>query len=196
MSGRPALHLAQDPAADALLTADPFALLVGMLLDQQFPMERAFAGPALIARRTGVERLDPAEIAAADPQAFGAVMAGPPAVHRYHQSMGRRVQELAAFVRDTYDGDGAAVWRGAADGASLLARVRALPGFGERKARIFVALLGKQLDVRPAGWQEAAGEFGEPGRRSVADVVDADTLLEVREHKRAAKAAAKAAAQS
>ena len=183
----PRLHIAQDEAADALLARDPFALLVGMLLDQQFPMERAFAGPAVIAQRMGVDGLDPAAVADADPQEFARLMAGPPAVHRYHSSMAGRVQALAAHVRDVYDGDASRLWLEARDGAELAARLRALPGFGEQKVRIFVALLGKQFGVRPPGWEEAAGVYATPGRRSVADVVDAVSLQEVRDHKRALK---------
>jgi uncharacterized HhH-GPD family protein len=183
----PRLHIAQDEAADALLARDPFALLVGMLLDQQFPMERAFAGPAVIAQRMGVDGLDPAAVADADPQEFSRLMAGPPAVHRYHSSMAGRVQALAAHVRDVYDGDASRLWLEARDGAELAARLRALPGFGEQKVRIFVALLGKQFGVRPPGWEEAAGVYATPGRRSVADVVDAVSLQEVRDHKRALK---------
>jgi uncharacterized HhH-GPD family protein len=186
------LRIAQEPGADELLSRDPFALLVGMLLDQQFPMERAFAGPALIAERIGTtDRLDPATIAAYEPAAFTAVMTGPPAVHRYPGSMGARVQALAQVVLDAYDGDAAAIWRDVPDGASLLARLKALPGFGDQKARIFVALLGKQLGVRPPGWADAAGAYAVEGaRRSVADVVDPQTLAEVRAFKQEAKAAA------
>ena len=185
------LHLAGDPAADELLARDPFALLVGMLLDQQFPMERAFAGPALIAQRLGTTDLDPAAIAAHDPEAFTALMTGPPAVHRFPGSMGERVQKVAAFVVDTYDGDASALWNTATTGAELLKRVKALPGFGDQKARILVALLGKQLGVQPEGWREAAGGYGEEGStRSVADVVDAESLGKVRAFKKAKKAAA------
>ncbi len=191
MAEIPRLHIAQDEAADALLARDPFALLVGMLLDQQFPMERAFAGPAVIAQRMGVQDLDPRAVAAADPQEFARLMAAPPAVHRYHSSMAGRVQALAAHVRDEYDGDASGLWREAGSGAELAARLRALPGFGEQKVRIFVALLGKQFGVRPPGWEEAAGAYATPGRRSVADVVDAASLQEVRDHKRALKQAAR-----
>ena len=192
MTDAPArLHLAQDPAADALLATDPFALLVGMLLDQQFPMERAFAGPYLIAQRLGIDRLDPAVVADADPEAFAVLMAGPPAVHRYHRNMAGRVQALAAYVVRTCGGDASAIWRDVADGRELFARVRALPGFGDQKARIFVALLGKQFGVRPPGWEQAAGDYATPGRRSVADVVDETTLQEVREYKRTMKAKAR-----
>ena len=149
------LTIAQDPAADRVLSEDPFALLCGMLLDQQFPMERAFAGPAKVLERFGT--LDPAAVAAADPEAFADLCATPPAVHRYGRSMAGRIQALAVVVRDEYAGDASALWRDAATGAELVGRVRALPGFGEQKAKIFTALLGKQLGVRrPAGSRRAA----------------------------------------
>ena len=185
-----ALTIAQDPTADRVLTEDPFALLVGMLLDQQFPMERAFAGPAKVLERFGT--LDPAALADADPEAFADLCATPPAVHRYGRSMAGRIQALAAVVRDEYAGDATAIWRDVPTGAALVARVRALPGFGEQKARIFTALLGKQLGVRPEGWEQACGAYSEPGSfRSVADVVDAESLQKVRDFKKAAKAAAR-----
>jgi uncharacterized HhH-GPD family protein len=187
-----AVNITGEPAADALLDRDPFSLLVGMLLDQQFPMERAFAGPARIAERLGVDHLDPAEIAAQDPEAFAAMCAVPPAVHRYPGSMAGRVQALAAVVLDQYGGDAAALWLTAGSGAELYARLKALPGFGDAKARIFVALLGKQRGVRPAGWEKAAGAYAEDGSyRSVADVVDPASLLKVRAFKQEQKAAAK-----
>ena len=182
------LRITGDPAADAVLD-DPFALLVGMLLDQQFPMERAFAGPAKIRERFG--SLDPAVIAATDPQEFAALCAEPPAVHRYPGSMASRIQALAGHVVATYAGDAAALWRTAPTGAELLSRLRALPGFGDAKARIFVALLGKQLCVRPPGWREAAGDYAADGHRSVADVVDQESLAKVREHKQRMKAASR-----
>jgi uncharacterized HhH-GPD family protein len=189
----PVLSLAQEPAADALLSADPFALLVGMLLDQQFPMERAFAGPQRLAERLGCERLDPAALAALDPEALATVMARPPVVHRYPRAMAARIQALAAVVVDTYGADAAQVWQDPGTGRELLARLARLPGFGDQKARIFLALLGKQLGVRPPGWREAAGAYGEAGsRRSVADVVDPASLAEVRAFKREQKEAAKA----
>jgi uncharacterized HhH-GPD family protein len=190
------LHLALDPEADALLSRDPFALLTGMLLDQQFPMERAFAGPRTLAQRLGTpEGLDPVAVAGYDPQAFADLMARPPAVHRFPGSMAGRVQALARVVTDEYDADAARLWTTATSGAELFARLRALPGFGDQKARIFTALLGKQLGVRPAGWREAAGAYGEDGsRRSVADVVDAVSLGEVRSYKQEMKRAAKKAA--
>jgi uncharacterized HhH-GPD family protein len=180
-----------EPAADRLLDSDPFALLTGMLLDQQFPMERAFAGPQKIAERLGVDRLDPAAIAALDPEEFSALCATPPAVHRYPGSMAGRIQALARTVLDEYGGDTASLWTGADSGAELLRRLRALPGFGEAKARIFVALLGKQRGVRPAGWEDAAGNYADTGSfRSVADVVDPASLAQVRAFKQQQKQAA------
>ncbi len=185
------LHIAQDPVADEVLSTDPFALLTGMLLDQQFPMERAFAGPAKVLERFGT--LDPAAIAEADPEAFATLCATPPAVHRYGRSMGGRIQELARVVVDEYGGDAERLWREADSGADLLARLKRLPGFGDQKARIFAALVGKQLGVRPDGWEQAAGAYAEPGSfRSVADVVDQDSLDKVRAFKKEQKAAATA----
>ena len=187
----PSLQIAQDPAADKVLSEDPFALTTGMLLDQQFPMERAFAGPAKILKRFGT--LDPARIADADPEAFADLCATPPAVHRYGRSMGGRIQQLARVVVDEFDGDVTRVWTEATDGADLVRRIKALPGFGEQKAKIFAALLAKQLGVRPEGWEKACGAYAEEGSfRSVADVVDEDSLLKVRDFKKQAKAAAKA----
>jgi uncharacterized HhH-GPD family protein len=189
------LHLAQDAAADELLSREPFALLAGMLLDQQVPMEKAFVGPSVVAERLGTPgRLDPTHVAAADAEAFAHLLARPPAVHRYPVAMAGRLQALARSVLDSYAGDAALLWAEASTGAELLARLRGLPGFGEQKARIFLALLGKQLGVRPPGWREAAGTYGEDGVfRSVADVVGPESLQRVRETKRAAKAAARSA---
>ncbi len=184
------LHIAQDEHADQVLTDDPFALLSGMLLDQQFPMERAFAGPAKILDRFGT--LEPAEIAAADPERFATLCSEPPAIHRYPGSMAARVQALAAHVVAEYDGHTERLWREADSGKELMRRLLALPGFGKQKAQIFVALLGKQLDVQPEGWQEAAGVYSEPGSfRSVADVVDDRSLERVRAFKKEQKAAAR-----
>jgi uncharacterized HhH-GPD family protein len=186
------LTIAQDPQADAVLSSDPFALLCGMLLDQQFPMERAFAGPAKLLERFGT--LDPALIAAADPDAFADLAATPPAIHRYARSMAGRIQQVAAHVVEHYDGDAESIWSTAKTTPELLARLVALPGFGEQKARIFAALLGKQLGIRPRGWREAIGPYAAQGSfRSVADVVDAESLAKVRAFKQAAKAAAKEA---
>ena len=186
------LRLAQDPDADALLSRDPMALVMGMLLDQQFPLEWAFRAPWRLAQRMERTSLDAAELAGWDPEAFVKLMAGPPALHRYPAAMAERVQALCRLVVEQYGGDAAALWRTAGTGKELLARLRALPGFGEQKARIFVALLGKQLGVRPEGWREVAGPYGEDGsRRSAADVTDPETLAEVRAFKQAAKRAAK-----
>ena len=151
-----AIQIAQDEAADKVLSEDPFALLMGMLLDQQFPMERAFAGPAKVLERFG--SLDPAEIAAADPDEFAALCSTPPAVHRFPGSMATRIQALAAHVVDEYDGRTDRLWTEAGSGRELLRRLQAIPGFGKQKSQIFVALVGKQLGVQPEGWVEAAGD--------------------------------------
>jgi uncharacterized HhH-GPD family protein len=188
----PTLRLAQNPEADELLARDPLALLLGMLLDQRVPLEWAFGAPYRLAQRLGVDSLDAADIAAHDPEAFTQLMVGPPALHRYPAVMAGRIQTLCRHLVQAYGGDAAAVWRDADSGQELLRRLRALPGFGEQKARIFVALLGKQLGVCPPGWREAAGPYGEEGsRRSAADVTDADSLAEVRAFKQAAKQAAR-----
>ena len=187
----PTLWLTGDPEADELLEADPFALLIGMLLDQQFPMESAFAGPRKLADRMG--RFDPTTLAAADPEEFAALCATPPAVHRYPGSMAGRIQAVARVVVDDYDGDVTRMWtHGDPDAAEVLRRLKALPGFGDQKARIFLALLGKQRGVQPTGWREVAGDYGTDGaRRSIADVTDEASLAEVRATKKAAKAAAR-----
>ncbi len=187
-----AICLAQQPEADALLTRDPLALLIGMVLDQQFPLERAFAGPWVLTQRLGYTP-GAAELASYDADALAAVFAQPPCIHRFPGSMAARVQQMCAHLIEVYDGDAAAVWTGAKTGEELLSRLRAVPGFGEQKAKIFLALLGKQLGVRPRGWREAAGVYGEDGaKRSVADITGPDSLLEVRAYKQQMKAAAKA----
>ncbi|MDT5285640.1 MAG: hypothetical protein QOF88_529 [Mycobacterium sp.] len=188
------LQLVQDPAADELLESNPFALLAGMLLDQQIPMEVAFAGPKKIADRMGA--VDAREIADYDPDKFIALCSERPAVHRFPGSMGKRLQTMAQAIVDDYDGNAAALWTaGDPDGREVLRRLKALPGFGEQKAKIFVALLGKQYGVTPTGWREAAGDYGKAGTHmSVADVVDAGSLEKVRSYKKQAKAAAKAKA--
>jgi uncharacterized HhH-GPD family protein len=180
-----------DAKADQLLEDDSFALLVGMLLDQQVTMETAFAGPLKIAQRMG--GLDPARIADAPPEEFSALCTTPPAVHRFPGSMAGRIQAVARAVVDDYDGDVTRLWRdGDPDGPEVLRRLKALPGFGEQKAKIFLALLGKRRGVQPPGWQEAAGAYADDGaRRSIADVTDAVSLAEVRATKQAAKAAAR-----
>ena len=189
------LHITGDDAADALLSENPFALLIGMLLDQQVAMEVAFAGPAKIRDRIGT--LEPRVIAEYDADAFAEVFRTTPAVHRYPGSMAGRTQSVAeAIVRD-WDGDAAALWtRGEPDGSEILRRLKALPGFGEQKAKIFLALLGKRLGVTAAGWRDVTGAYGDDGSfRSVADIVDAESLALVRETKQGAKAAARAAAK-
>ncbi|HEX8003458.1 MAG TPA: HhH-GPD-type base excision DNA repair protein [Mycobacteriales bacterium] len=186
------LRLSQDTDADALLTRDPLALLVGMVLDQQIPLEKAFSSPYVLTQRLGHD-LDAREIAQYDPERLAELFATPPALHRFPGSMAGRVQELCRALVAGYDGDAAAVWNGARTGDELLERVKALPGFGEQKARIFVALLGKQLGVRPRGWREACAPYGEDGSRmSVADITDGASLGAVREYKKQMKAAAKA----
>lgn len=185
------LYLTGKTEADALLARDANALLLGMALDQQIPMEKAFGGPAVIAERMG--GLDIAAIAAADPEVFKEICARPPAVHRFPGSMAGRVQLLCQILVEQYDGDAANIWADVPSGAALLERIADLPGFAAQKAGIFLALLGKQYGVTPDGWREAAGAYGEEGsRRSVADVVDDESLQAVRASKKAAKAAAKA----
>jgi uncharacterized HhH-GPD family protein len=186
------LHITADPAADDLLTRDPLALLIGMLLDQQVAMETAFVGPLKIAQRVG--GIDAATIAAYDPERFAEAFKMPPAVHRFPGSMAARVQSLCQAVEADWGGDAAAIWtRDDPDGATVLRRLRSLPGFGEQKAKIFLALLGKQCGFAGAAWREASAPYGEDGAfRSVADIVSPDSLARVREHKRAMKAAAKA----
>jgi uncharacterized HhH-GPD family protein len=185
------LCLAQEPAADELLSADMFALLVGMMLDQQYPLEHAFRGPQKLAERMG--GFDIHKIAAADPEQFEELAATPPAIHRYGRSMARRAQELARYVLEHYDGDTANIWvQGEPDGKEVLRRLKGLPGYGDQKARIMLALLGKQLGVTPSGWEAAAGAYSEKNsRRSAADITDAESLLEVRAFKKQTKAAAK-----
>ncbi len=182
-----------DPQADKYLVDDPLALLIGMVLDQQVPLEKAFAGPWVLRQRLGRE-LDAAEIAAMDPDKLTALFVERPALHRFPAAMAARVQELCRLIVHEYGGDAASLWTTARTGDELLKRVKALPGFGEHKARIFVALLGKQLGIRPKGWEAAAGRFGEPGSlASVADIDSPAALQAVREHKRALKAANTAA---
>jgi uncharacterized HhH-GPD family protein len=186
------LQLTSDPVADALLSDEPFALLLGMLLDQQIPMEVAFAGPRKIADRLG--GIDPNQIAECDPQQFAALCSQSPAVHRFPGSMSKRIQDLAREIVDRYGGDAAGLWtQGDPDGAEVLRRLKALPGFGDQKAKIFLALLGKQYGVTPRGWRAAAGDYGKAGTyMSIADVVDKGSLEQVRAYKKKMKAAAKA----
>ncbi len=182
----PTITLTGDADADAVLSDNPFALLMGMLLDQQVAMEVAFRGPKRLTERIDVA-LDPTSIAAIDPETLEAAFRAKPALHRYPGSMATRVQALARHIVDEHDGETTAVWDGAADGAELKQRIMALPGFGAQKAAIFVALLGKQYGVRPDGWREAAGDYGLDGYRSIADVTDEESLAKVREFKQAKK---------
>jgi len=179
-----------DPEADALLARDPLALLIGMLLDQQVSMELAFAGPLKLHQRLG--GLDAAAIAAMDPDAFAAVCCEKPSIHRFPGSMAKRTQELCGALVDGYGGKADKVWKDVRTGEELVARLEALPGFGKEKSRIFAAVLGKRLGIRPLGWEEAAAPFADEQRRSVADAVDQETLAEVRVWKRAKKAAGRA----
>ncbi len=191
----PSLYLSGRPEADTLLSNDPLALLIGMVLDQQIPLEWAFAGPAELKLRLG-GHLDVRALAAMDPDELAAAFSERPALHRYPTSMARRVQELCLLVVDKYGGKPEKVWTGATSGKDLVARLHELPGFGAQKARIFGALLAKQLGVRPEGWEAATSPFGDPGTfRSVADIVSADTLARVRAYKQDMKAAARAAAE-
>ena len=188
------LHLAQDAEADRLLSDNPLALVIGMVLDQQIPLEKAFSSPAELARRMG-RPLRAADIAAMDPDALTMLFKERPALHRFPGSMAARVQEVCRVIAEDYGGQAENIWTSAANGAELFERVKNLPGFGAHKARIFVALLGKQLGVRPDGWQAASTPFGDDGTfLSVADITDAQTLEKVRATKKAMKASAKAKA--
>ncbi len=180
--------------ADQLLSTDPLALLIGMILDQQVPFERAFSAPSDLRDRLGGQ-LDAAAIAATPPDELAEVFAARPALHRFPRSMAGRVQQVCAVIASTYGGDAAAIWTTAPDGKTLLANLRSLPGFGDQKAKIFVALLGKQFGVRPPGWEAVAGPYGEPGTfRSVADIDSPEAMQKVRQFKRQAKAEARAKA--
>ncbi len=186
-----AINITGDPAADKVLDESPFALLAGMMLDQQYPMEHAFRGPAKVLDRFG--SLDPEAIASADPEEFAAMAATTPAIHRFPGSMSAKLQELARIVTEEYDGDASRIWTEATDARDLLKRMMALPGFGKQKAQIFVALLAKQRGVRPEGWEAVVGDYSLDGYRSVADVVDGASLQKVRDFKKQKKAAAKGA---
>ncbi len=181
------LYITGDPGADGLLNEDGTALLIGMLLDQQVPMEWAFSGPRTLRDRLG--HLDAERIAAMSEEDFVAVCAAKPAIHRFPGAMGKRIHALCGVIADEYGGEGADVWAGVADGSELSRRLRALPGFGEEKTKIFVALLAKTQGVAPPGWEGAAGVFADATPRSVADVTGPETLAEVRAWKKAQKAA-------
>ncbi|QPP05952.1 Fe-S cluster assembly protein HesB [Streptomyces bathyalis] len=186
------LRLAQQPEADELLSRSPLAVMTGMLLDQQVPMEWAFTGPYTIAQRMGSDDLDAHEIAARDPEEFAALLSQKPAVHRYPGSMAKRVQQLCQYLVDHHDGDASAVWRDVPTGAEVLKRLNALPGYGKQKSQIFLALLGKQMGVTPEGWREAAGAYGDAdAHRSAADITGQESLEKVRAFKQEAKRARK-----
>jgi uncharacterized HhH-GPD family protein len=188
------LYLSGDEAADELLSTDPLALLVGMVLDQQIPLERAFRSPFELRERLGGS-LDAGAIASMDPDALAAIFGAKPALHRFPSSMARRVQDVCRLIMDTYNGDAAAIWTSAANGKELLARVNALPGFGVQKARIFIALLGKQMGLHTPGWQQVSTPFSRPGTfQSVADIDSPAALTKVRQFKQQMKAEAKAKA--
>ena len=186
------IQITGDAHADEVLTASPFALLVGMMLDQQYPMEHAFRGPAKVLDRFG--SIEPSAIATADPAEFKALCSTPPAIHRFPGSMAERLQTLAAIVEDRYAGHAERLWTEASSGADLMKRLTELPGFGKQKAQIFTALLAKQLGVRPDGWEQAVGDYALEGFRSVADVTDPASLQKVRDYKQQKKAQAKAKA--
>jgi uncharacterized HhH-GPD family protein len=187
------LHLSGDPDADELISKDPLALLVGFVLDQQIPLEKAFSSPRDLRERLG-GTLDAAAIAEMEPGALGAIFSKPPALHRFPVSNSERVQQLCRLIVQDYQDEPARIWGTAESGPELLRRVRALPGFGEQKAKIFVAFLGKQMGARPAGWEEVSRPFGDPGTHlSVADITGPESLVLVRAHKAQMKAAAKAA---
>lgn len=183
------LHITGDDDADRLLNTDGLALLIGMLLDQQVPMEWAFRGPATIRERLG--DLDAAEIAAMDPESLVEICCRPPAIHRFPAVMARRIHQLCRHLVDHHHGDAADVWSGATDGTDLRRRLRALPGFGDEKAKIFIALLAKRFDIRPEGWEAAAQPFSDDTPRSAADVSGPEALAEVREWKRTQRARGK-----
>ena len=193
MSNAP-IWLTGDPAADQLLTEDDNALLIGMVLDQQVPMEKAFIGPLVIAQRMG-GKLDVAAIAATPEDEFVALCSRPPAIHRFPAAMAKRVRQLCQVLTEEYDGEAGNIWRDAKSGDEVNKALRSLPGFGEDKAAIFTAVLGKRRGITPPGWREAAGGYGEEGSyRSVGDIVDGESLARVRETKRAVKAAKKTVA--
>lgn len=182
------LYITGEPEADRLLNTDPLALVLGMLLDQQIPMEWAFKGPSVLLERAG-GRLDATALAAMGEDAVVALFVAKPALHRFPASMGKRAYEVCAHIAETYGGDTAAIWRGIDDAGEVFRRIRAMPGYGEEKAQILLAILAKRLGVRPAGWEAKAGRFGDDTPRSVADIDSPEALAKVREYKKAMKAA-------
>jgi uncharacterized HhH-GPD family protein len=193
--GNAPLRLTGDPEADQLLTDDDNALLIGMVLDQQVPMEKAFSGPLVIAQRMGGGRLDVAKIAAMSEDEFVGLCSERPAIHRFPSAMAKRIRQVCQALTEEYDSEAANIWKDVRSGDELKAKLARLPGFGADKAAIFTAVLGKQRGITPHGWQTAAGYYGEPGTfRSVADIVDDASLQKVRETKKSVKAAKKASA--
>jgi uncharacterized HhH-GPD family protein len=182
-----AIPITGDADADRLLVENPLALLIGMLLDQQVPMGWAFRGPFTLRERLGGS-LDAETIAAMGPDKIEAIFRDKPAMHRYPGSMGQRTHALCAYVVEHYDGDAAAIWRDVPSGEEVYRRLRELPGYGEEKSKIFLAILGKRLGLGPPGWEEAAAPFSDSTPRSVADVGSAESLERVREFKKARKA--------
>jgi uncharacterized HhH-GPD family protein len=181
------LYITGDKVADGLLNKDGTALLIGMLLDQQVPMEWAFSGPAKLRERLG--HLDARKIAAMDEAEFVAVCAEKPSIHRFPSSMGKRIHAVCTVLADEYGGKASNIWKGVETGAELYKRLHALPGYGEEKSQIFVAILAKTQGVAPEGWRDAAGKFGDDVPRSVADISGPESLAKVREWKQAQKAA-------
>ncbi len=184
------LAITGDRDADRLLNTDPLALLIGMLLDQQVPMEWAFKSPAVLKQRLG-GKLDAAEIAAMDSEELVAIFCAKPALHRFPASMARRAHDLCVVVAKTYDGSAEKIWKDAKSGEDLFTRLHALPGYGEEKSKIFVAILAKRMNVKPKGWEEVAGPFADPTPRSVADIDSEAALAKVREWKKMMKAKGK-----
>ena len=191
MSGT--LAVTGDADADALINSDPLALLIGMLLDQQVPMEWAFRGPATLLERLG--SLDAVAIAEMEPDLLDIECRTKPAVHRYPSSMAKRIQALCQHIVDNYDGDASLLWGSATSGADLKQRLVSLPGYGDEKAMIFTAILAKRMGVAPDGWQDAAGPFSDDTPRSVADIDGPEALATVREWKKAQKAVGKSKQQ-
>lgn len=194
MAAKVSFPITNDDDANAFLVADPLALVLGMLLDQQVPMEWAFRAPFTLSQRLG-ERFNPTDIAAMDPEDLVAVFCEKPALHRYPAAMGRRAHAVCAHIVNHHNGDAAKIWKGVRSGEQLYGRVLALPGFGEEKAKIFVALLAKRFHKAPPGWEQAAGAFSDSQLRSVADVSSKERFNEVRAWKKAQKAAKKSKAE-
>ncbi len=177
----PSLPFTGDPDADALLVADPMALVIGFLLDQQVTVQKAFSGPLELQRRIGT--LDAKKIAAIDPEVLATAFRTPPALHRFPGSFAEKTQKLAAYIAERYDGDVARVWTEARDGKDLEARLMDLPGIGEMKAKTLIAILGKKFGVKPPGWDDVA-----PTWPTLGDVDSAESLAAYQAGKRAKKA--------